>query len=88
MSVLPIYHTCGQSLYTYLTSSSCCASLLSKAGPLEVPVTYLRSLGYLLACDSLLLDGCSMEKLMLMGGPKCAACLGWYHTLSVCTLPP
>jgi hypothetical protein len=37
-------------------------------GLLEVPATYLGSFGYFLARGPVLLNGCSSEKLMLMGG--------------------
>jgi hypothetical protein len=49
-----------------LVSNLSCA-ILSQAGLLEVPATYLGSLGYFLAQGSMLLDGCSMEKIMLNG---------------------
>jgi hypothetical protein len=52
---------------------------------LEVHVTYLGSLGYFPAWGPLLLNGRSSERLLLMGGPVCAA---WSCTLSVHTSPP
>jgi hypothetical protein len=61
-------------LFPYLAFSSSCA-ILSQAGLLKVPVAYLGSLGYFLARGLLLLNGCSSERLMLMGGPYCVACL-------------
>jgi hypothetical protein len=63
-------------------------AILSQVGLLEVPTTYLESLDYFLARGLVLLNGCSLEKLMLYGGPECAVCLAWSCTLSVCTLPP
>jgi hypothetical protein len=50
-------------------------------------MTYLGSLSYFLAWGPVLLNDCSSEKPMLMGGPGCAACLAWFRTLSVSTLP-
>jgi hypothetical protein len=38
-------------------------------------VTYLGSLGYFLALGPMLLDGCSSEKPMLMGGSKVCSLL-------------
>jgi hypothetical protein len=55
---------------------------------LEVPVTYLEFLGHFLARGLVLMNNRSSEKLMLMGGLECAACLAWFCTLSMCTLPP
>jgi hypothetical protein len=43
-------------------------AILSQAGLLEIPVTYLESLGYFLARSLVLQNGCSLEKLMLNGG--------------------
>jgi hypothetical protein len=63
-------------------------AILSQAGLLKVLATYLGSLGYFLARGLVLPNDCSSEKLMLLGGPECAACLAWSRTLSVCTLPP
>jgi hypothetical protein len=48
---------------------------MSQAGLLEVPAAYLGSLGYFLARGLLLLNVCSSERLMLTGGPECAAYL-------------
>jgi hypothetical protein len=84
---LHIYPSCGQLLSPCLTSGSSCA-ILSQAGLLEVPATYLGSFGYFLARGPVLLNGCSSEKLMLTGGSEFTAYLAWFHTLSVCTLPP
>jgi hypothetical protein len=53
--------------FPYLTASLSCA-ILSQANPLEVPATYLGSLGYFLARGPVLPNGCSSEKLMLKGG--------------------
>jgi hypothetical protein len=39
-----------------------------QAGLVEVPATYLGSIGYFLAQGPVLLNGCSSKKLMLMGG--------------------
>jgi hypothetical protein len=50
-------------------------------------VTYLESFVYFLTRDPVLLNDYSLEKLMLTEGPECTACLAWFHTLSVCTLP-
>jgi hypothetical protein len=88
MSILHIYPSCGQVLFPCLPFGLSCAILLL-AGLLEVPATYLGSLGYFLAQEPVLLNGCPSEKPMLMGGgPECVACLAWFHTLSMCTLPP
>jgi hypothetical protein len=54
-------------LFSCLTFSSSCA-ILSLAGLLEVPAAYRGSLGYFLAQSLLLLNGCSSERLMPMGG--------------------
>jgi hypothetical protein len=48
-------------------------------------MTHLESLGYFLSQGSVLLNGCSSEKPMLMGGPECASYLAWFCTLSMCT---
>jgi hypothetical protein len=63
-----------------LVSNSSCA-ILSQAGLLEVPATYLRSLGYFLARGPVLLDDCSSEKLMLNGGSRVCSLLSLvlYH---------
>jgi hypothetical protein len=58
--------SCGQFLSLCSTSSLSCV-ILSQAGPLEVSVTYLGSLGYFLARGPVLLNDCSSEKLMLNG---------------------
>jgi hypothetical protein len=50
-------------------------SLMSQEGLLEVSVIYLGSLGYFLTRGPVLPNGCSSEKLMLNGGPECAAYL-------------
>jgi hypothetical protein len=84
---LHVYPLCGQLLFTCLTSSLSCA-ILSQAGLLEVPVTYLWSFGYFLIRDPVLLNDYSMEKLMLNGGLECAACLAWSCTINMYTLPP
>jgi hypothetical protein len=51
-------------------------------------MTYLESLSYFSCSGSSVLNGRSSEKLMLNGGPECAAWLAWSYTLSVCALPP
>jgi hypothetical protein len=56
---------------------------LSQAGLFELPVTYLGSLGYFSTWGLVLLDGCPLKRLLLMGGPVCAACLAWSHTQSM-----
>jgi hypothetical protein len=85
---LRIYPSCGKLPFSCLAFSSSCA-ILSQAGLLEVPAAYRGSLGYFLARSLLLLNDCSSERLMLTeGGAECAACLVWFRTLSVCTLPP
>jgi hypothetical protein len=58
--------SCGQLLSLCSTSSLSCV-ILSQTGLLEVSVTYLGSLGYFLARGPVLLNGCSLEKLMLNG---------------------
>jgi hypothetical protein len=72
-------------LFSYLAFSSSFV-ILSQAGLLEVPAAYQESLSYFLTQSLLLLNGCSSKRLMLTGGPECAACLAWFHTLNVCTL--
>jgi hypothetical protein len=84
---LHIYHSCDQLLFPCLATSLSCA-ILSQVGLLEVHATYLVSLGYFLARDPVLLNGCSSKKLMLNGGPECVTCLAWSCILSVYTLPP
>jgi hypothetical protein len=84
---LHIYSSCGQLLSPCLASSLSCA-ILSQVGLLEVLMTYLGSSGYFLARGPVLLSGCSSEKLMLTGSLECTACLAWFYTLSVYTLPP
>jgi hypothetical protein len=77
-------------LFPCLAFSSSCA-ILSQADLLEVPTAYLGSYGYFLARGLLLLNGGSLERLMLMRGGgclECATCLAWFCTLSICTLPP
>jgi hypothetical protein len=74
VSFLHIYPSCGQLLSPYLTSGLSCA-ILSQAGLLEVPATYLGSFGYFLARGPVLLNGFSSEKLILIGGPKCTTYL-------------
>jgi hypothetical protein len=49
-----------------LAFSSSCA-ILTPAALLEVPAAYLGSLGYFLAWGLLLLNGCSLGRLMIMG---------------------
>jgi hypothetical protein len=44
-------------------------------GLIEVHVTYLRSLGYFLARDPVLPNGCSLKKLMLHGGSRVCSLL-------------
>jgi hypothetical protein len=73
-------------LFSYHPFNLSCA-ILSQADLLEVPAAYRGSLGYFLARSPLLLNGCSSKRLMLTGGPECAACLAWFRTLSMCTLP-
>jgi hypothetical protein len=63
---LHIYPSCGQLLSPCLASSLRC-TILSQAGLLEVPMTYLESFGYFLARGPMLPNDCSSEKLMLMG---------------------
>jgi hypothetical protein len=48
------------------------SAILSQAGLLEVPTTYLGSLGYFLAQGLLLLNGYSSKRLMLMGSRVCS----------------
>jgi hypothetical protein len=84
---LHIYHSCDQLLFPCLATSLSCA-ILSQVCLLKVHVTYLRSLGYFLARDPVLPNGCSSKKLMLNGGPECATYLAWSCILSVYTLPP
>jgi hypothetical protein len=84
MYVLRIYPSCGQLLFSCLTSSLSC-EILSQVGLLEVPATYMGFHGYFLARGPVLLNGCSSKKLMLMLGPECAAYLTWSRTLSVYT---
>jgi hypothetical protein len=74
-------------LFPCLAFSSSCA-ILSQAGLLEVHAAYQWSLGYFLARSLLLLNGCSSKRLMLARGPECVACLAWFRTLSIYTLPP
>jgi hypothetical protein len=75
--------------FLYLASCPSYATL-SQTGLLEVPVTYRGSLGYFPAWGLMLLDGHPLERLLLMGGPVCAACftLAWSCTLSMHTPPP
>jgi hypothetical protein len=61
-------------LFTCLAFSSSYA-ILSQAGLLEVRAAYWGSLSYFLARSLLLSNGCSSERLRLMGGPECASCL-------------
>jgi hypothetical protein len=66
--------SCGQLLSLCPTTSLSCAILL-QAGLLEVPVTYLGSLGYFLARGPVLSNGCSSEKLMLNGESRVCSLL-------------
>jgi hypothetical protein len=68
-SIMPLFHiyfSYGQLLFLCLTSSLSFA-ILSQAGLFEIPATYLGFLSYFLARGPVLLNGCSSEKLMLMG---------------------
>jgi hypothetical protein len=67
VSFLHIYPSCDRLLFLCITSSSSCA-ILSQAGLLKVPATYLGSIGYFLTRGPVLSNGCSMEKIMLHGG--------------------
>jgi hypothetical protein len=68
MSVLYVFiHHVVSYLFPCLTFSLSCA-ILSHEGLLEVPAAYRGSLGYFLARRLLLLNGCSSERPMLMGG--------------------
>jgi hypothetical protein len=51
-------------------------------------VTYLGSLGYFPAWSPVLPDDHPLERLLLTGGPVCAACLAWSCTLTVHTPHP
>jgi hypothetical protein len=52
----------------FLCLASCLSyTTLSQVGLLEIPVTYLRSLGYFPAWGAILPDGCPSERLLLMG---------------------
>jgi hypothetical protein len=64
---LHVCPSCGQLLFPCLASSLSCA-ILSYAGLLEVPATYLGSLSYFLARGLVLPNGCSIKKLMINGG--------------------
>jgi hypothetical protein len=70
-----------------LSSSLSCA-ILSQADLLEIPATYLGSIGYFLARGPVLLNEYSSEKLMLTRGLECTSYLAWFCILSMCTLPP
>jgi hypothetical protein len=48
---------------------------VSQAGLLEVPATYLGSLGYFLARSLVLPNGCSSKKLMLNGRSRVCSLL-------------
>jgi hypothetical protein len=72
--LLCTHPSCGQLLFHYLASSPSCAILL-QACLLEVPMTYLGSLEYFLSRGPVLLNGCSLEKLMLMKSSECTDCL-------------
>jgi hypothetical protein len=61
-------------LFPCLASSLSCA-ILSQAGLLEIPTTYLGSLGYFLARGLVLLNGCSSEMVMLNGGSRVCSLL-------------
>jgi hypothetical protein len=65
---------CGQLLSLY-PASSLGYAILSQVGSLEVPATYLGSLGYFLAWGPVLPNGCSSEKLMLDGGSRVCSLL-------------
>jgi hypothetical protein len=62
MSPLRIYPSCGQ--YFFPVSPL-----------LEIPTTYLGSLGYFLARGLVLLNGCSSEMVMLNGGSRVCSLL-------------
>jgi hypothetical protein len=72
--VLRIYLSCGQLFFPCLASSLNC-TILSQAGLLKVPATYLESLGYFLARGQMLLNDCSSEKLMLNGRSRVCSLL-------------
>jgi hypothetical protein len=70
MSIFYIFlPSCGPLLSLYPASSSSCV-ILSQAGLVEVPATYLGSLGYFFAWGPVLPNACSIEKLMLNGGSR------------------
>jgi hypothetical protein len=48
---------------------------MSQVGPLEVPVTYVGSLGYFLTQGPVLPNDCSPKKLMLHGGSRACSLL-------------
>jgi hypothetical protein len=66
--------SCGQLIFLYPASCLSCATL-SQADLLEVPASYLGSFGYFLAQGPVLPNDYPSKKLMLMGGPECAAYL-------------
>jgi hypothetical protein len=61
-------------VFLCLASSLSCA-IQSQAGLLVVPVTYLGSLGYYIARGPVLLNGSSLEKLMLYEGSRVCSLL-------------
>jgi hypothetical protein len=53
----------------FLCLASCLNyAILLQVGLLEVPMTYLGSLGYFPIWGPVLTDGCPMERLLLTGG--------------------
>jgi hypothetical protein len=86
MSIFCVFlSSCGQLLSLCLASSLSCA-ILSHMGLLEVPATYLGSLGYFLARGPVLQNGCSSEKLMRNGGSRVCSLLKPTFVPSVCIL--
>jgi hypothetical protein len=75
MSIFCVFlPSCHQSLFLCPASCLSCATL-SQAGLLEVPATNLGSLGYFLAWGPVLLNGYSLEKIMLNGGSRVCSLL-------------
>jgi hypothetical protein len=73
--------------FSCLAFSSSCA-ILSQADLFEVPTAYRGSLGYFFFSESIVAEWLLLRKANANGGLECAACLAWFHTLSLYTLPP
>jgi hypothetical protein len=77
--------SCSRLLFLCPASCPSCATL-SWMSLLEVPASYMGHL-VIFCVGSRVAEWLSLEKANANGGPKFAACLAWFRTLSECILP-